>query len=132
MSKTLTQSILLSASPEEIYRAWLSSEEHSEFTDSTAEIEDKVGGKFTAWDGYIEGVTLELYPYTKIVQSWRTTEFPAGSPDSRLEVLLVPEGEKTLLTLIHSNIPAGQEDQYEQGWKDFYFEPMEEYFLTKK
>jgi len=132
MKQPLELFVLLSASPEEVYNAWLSSDEHSEFTDSVAEIDAKIGGKFTAWDGYIEGTTLELYPFTKIVQSWRTSDFPDDSPDSRLEVLLAPEDGKTKFTLIHSDIPEGQEEELEQGWKDFYFEPLEEYYLSRK
>jgi hypothetical protein len=27
----------------------------------------RVGGKFTAWDGYIEGITLEMEPDKRIV-----------------------------------------------------------------
>jgi activator of HSP90 ATPase len=132
MKKSLKLSVLLSASPEEIYHAWLSSAGHSRMTGSPAKVDGKIGGKFTAWDGYIEGVTIESQPYSKIVQSWRTSDFPEKNPDSKLEVLLAPEGGKTLLTLIHSEIPEGQEEEYKQGWLDFYFEPMKKYFLAGK
>ena len=132
MEKPLKLSVLLSASPEELYHAWLSSEEHGRFTGSKAEIVNRIGGKFTAWDGYIEGTTLELRPYTKIVQSWRSTDFPNNSPDSRLEVLLEPEGKKTKLTLIHTGFPEGQGEELKQGWEDYYFEPMKKYFLSGK
>ena len=58
--------------------------------------------------------------------AWRTTEFPLDSPDSRVEVLLDKEAGGTRLTLMHSEIPEGQADEYLQGWKDFYFAPMAE------
>jgi activator of HSP90 ATPase len=132
MEKSLNLSVLLSASPEEIYHAWLSSEEHGLFTGGKAKIDNKIGGRFTAWDGYIEGVTVELHPYSKIIQSWRTSDFPKQSPDSKLEVLLTPESGKTMLTLIHSGIPDGQAEEYRQGWLDYYFEPMKKYFLSGK
>ncbi len=112
-------SVLLPASPEKLYHAWLDSEEHSRFTGSKAIIDNKIGGKFTSWDSYIEGETLELHPYNKIVQTWRTSDFPDNYPDSRLEVSLEPQGNKTVLTLIHSGIPEGQKNEYEQGWNDF-------------
>jgi activator of HSP90 ATPase len=35
---------------------------------------------------------------------------------------------KTKLTLVHTNIPTGQEDSYKKGWEDFYFKPMREFF----
>ena len=75
---------------------------------------------------------LELDPPRRIVQSWRTTEFPEGSPDSRLEVLLEPDGAGTRLTLVHTEIPDGQGARYEEGWKENYFTPMKAYFSGQK
>ena len=87
-----------------------------------------VGGKFKAWDGYIFGSTLELEPDQRIVQAWRTSEFPDNAPDSRLEILLEKVTEGTKVTLIHNDMPEDQIDSYRQGWEDFYFKPMKEYF----
>jgi len=97
-------------------------------TGSAAKVTGKVGGKFTAWDGYIFGRTLELEPDRRIVQAWRTSEFPDNAPNSRLEVLLVETKTGTRVTLIHTEIPKGQADSYKQGWEDFYFKQMKEYF----
>ena len=36
--------------------------------------------------------------------------------------------EGTRLTLIHSEIPEGQGEQYRQGWEEHYFEGVREYF----
>lgn len=116
--------------PEQLYRAWLDGEMHGAFTGSAAQVDPQVGGRFTAWDGYITGTNLTLEPFRRIVQSWRTTEFPAGSPDSHLEVLL-EEGEAgTTLRLVHTEIPDGQAEDYRQGWEDYYFEPMQDYFAA--
>jgi activator of HSP90 ATPase len=115
-----------------LYEAWLDSEKHSAFTGSKAVIDRRVGGAFTAWDGYISGTTISVEPFGRIVQSWRTTEFPDDAPDSEIEVLFdeVPQGTK--ITVIHSNIPDGQGEAYRQGWIDFYFTPMKEHFLKKQ
>jgi activator of HSP90 ATPase len=111
-----------------LYEAWLDSDKHSAFTGSKAVIDRRVGGTFTAWDGYISGTTIAVEPFGRIVQTWRTTEFPDNAPDSQIEVLFdeVPEG--TRITLIHTDIPEGQGEEYRQGWIDFYFTPMKEYF----
>lgn len=131
MSESLKLSVTLPAKPEAVYQAWLSSREHGAFTGSPAEIDPAPGGAYTAWDGYILGKTLETTPYKRIVQSWRTNEFPEDSPDSRLEVLLEPVGDGTQLTLVHTGIPDGQSQMYREGWEDFYFTPMQEYFSDK-
>jgi uncharacterized protein YndB with AHSA1/START domain len=128
MSDSFQLSTILPAGPERIYTAWLDSSEHSQFTGGVAEISPVVSGIFSAWDGYIKGVTLELTPYSRILQSWRAEDFPPEAEDSQLEVRLeeVPGG--TRLTLIHSNLPDGQTEEFKQGWLDFYFTPMKAYF----
>jgi activator of HSP90 ATPase len=130
MLETIQLSATLPASPEQIYRDWLSSTGHTAFTGSPAEVDPAIGGRFTAWDGYIEGTNIELEPYRRILQAWRTSEFPTGSPDSRLEVLLEAVEGGTRLTINHSHIPEGQGAMYAQGWQDFYFTPMRAYYLS--
>jgi activator of HSP90 ATPase len=131
MENKFTISDVITATPEQIYKAWLSTDGHTKMTESPAEVEGRVKGKFNAWDGYISGETLELKPYSRIVQDWRTTEFPDGSPDSHVEILLESVKGGTKVTIIHSNIPDGQEDDYEQGWQDFYFTPMKSYWSSR-
>ena len=121
-------SILLTASPEKIFRGWISTEGHAAMTGSPATVEPEVGGSFTAWEGYISGKTLEMKPYTRIVQAWRTTEFPEGCADSRVEISLEAVEGGTKITLIHSDIPEGQADSYKKGWEESYFAPMKRYF----
>lgn len=116
--------------PERLYRAWLDGEAHAAMTGSPAQVDSQAGGRFTAWEGYISGANLELQPFRRIVQAWRTTEFPAGSPDSELVILLEEEESGTRLTLVHSQIPDGQGESYRQGWEEFYFAPMQEYFSS--
>ena len=60
-------------------------------------------GATMAGDGYIQGRTLELEPHSRIVQAWRSTEFPDGSPDSRVEVILEATDGGTRLILRHSD-----------------------------
>lgn len=132
MPESLKMSVTLPVPPEKIYAAWLNSKEHAAFTGGgVAVITPKVNGKFKVWDGYISGVTLELEPFRRIVQAWRTTDFPEASANSRLEILLEPTAKGTKLTLLHTNIPDNQAEEYRQGWKDYYFEPMKDYFKAQ-
>ncbi len=118
---------VIPASAEAIYEAWLSTDGHTAMTGSPATATDAVGETFEAWEGYIQGRNLELEAPRRIVQSWRTMEFDKSEEDSRLEILLTPEGEGTLVTLRHSMLPE-HGMQYQQGWVDSYFLPMLAYF----
>ncbi|MGI5862702.1 MAG: SRPBCC domain-containing protein [Myxococcales bacterium] len=85
-SDSIVLSALIPASPKRIYQTWLSSEERATFTGSPAQIEDRVGSAFTAGGGYIAGTNRELLEGKRIVQSWRTTEFPPDAPDSLVDI----------------------------------------------
>jgi activator of HSP90 ATPase len=129
---TITQKVIIPALPEEVYDAFTNAKKHSEFTGSKATGKPTVGGKFTAWDGYISGKNLELEKGKRIVQEWVTTEWPQGYPPSRLELTFREVGGKTELTMVHSDVPAEQENDLKQGWIDFYWEPLKDYFKKQR
>ncbi len=131
MPDEFSVSDVMPTDPADVYDAWLASDRHAAMTGDPATIDPRVGGAFEAGDGYISGTTLELEPARRIVQSWRTTEFGPGDPDSRIEVLFEPVAEGTKVTIHHTAIPDGQTG-YEQGWRDFYFAPMREYFARPR
>jgi activator of HSP90 ATPase len=115
--------------PAALYAAWLDGREHGAFTGGQASCEAHVGGRFTAWDGYIEGENLELEPGKRIVQSWRTSDFEDDDPDSRLEIRFEPAGKgATKIVVTHTDLPLGGAHKYREGWKQHYFTPMSKYY----
>ena len=112
----------------ELYDALLNARKHAAFTGARATSVARVGGRFTAWDGYICGTHLELEPPRRIVQAWWTTEWPAGAPPSRLEWRFRAKRGGTEVTMVHSNVPASQAASYRQGWIDYYWNPLKAYF----
>jgi uncharacterized protein YndB with AHSA1/START domain len=130
MASKFTVSATIPSSPEAIYAAWLDGKRHGAMTGAAATGRAKVGATFTAWDGYASGRNLDLDPGKRIVQSWRTTDFAEDDPDSTLVVTLSPVAGGTKVKLTHSKIPDGQPG-YRQGWIDFYFAPMKEYFAGR-
>ncbi len=112
----------------QVYDAILDGKKHSKMTGSKATGDATVGGKFTAWDGYISGTNLELEPGKRILQDWQTSEWPEGAPPSQLEWTFAEKDGGTEVTMVHSKVPAAQADSYKQGWIDYYWTPMKEYF----
>lgn len=120
-------SAILPASAKQLYDAWLDSKQHAAMTGGEAQVSDQVGGHFSAWDGYISGHNMSLEPGKRIVQAWRTVEFTANEPDSRLEIIFEAHDQGTQVTVRHSQLPA-HGMQYKQGWVDNYFAPIQRYF----
>lgn len=118
---------VIPAPPEVLFTAWLDSETHAKMTESPAAVSNQLGESFEAGDGYIQGKNLELQFPTRILQSWRTSEFKESDKDSVLEILFAPEGAGTRITIRHSLLPE-HGMQYKQGWIDYYLMPMKRYF----
>jgi uncharacterized protein YndB with AHSA1/START domain len=129
--KTIRQQTLIPASPREVYRALVTARVHAAVTGSPATGSARVGGRFTAHGGYITGVHRELVPGKRIVQDWWTSEWPDGAAPSRLEITLRTVKGGTALRMVHSNVPASQADSYRQGWIDYYWKPLKEYFRAE-
>jgi activator of HSP90 ATPase len=129
---TITQKIILPTLPEKVYNAFLNSKKHSEFTHLTATGKGVIGSKFTAGDGYIVGRNLELETGKRILQEWATREWPEGYPPSKLELTLKKVEGNTELTMVQSGVPREQEKGLRQGWIKHYWEPLNEYFETRR
>jgi activator of HSP90 ATPase len=129
---TITQKVNLPASPDDVYCAFVDPKKHSEFTDSEATGKAEVGAKFTAWDGYIQGKHLELEQGKRILQEWVTTDWPEGYSPSQVEFSFKANKGGTEVTMVHSNVPAEQDAELAQGWIDFYWEPLKDYFKKQK
>jgi activator of HSP90 ATPase len=128
-TESIELSRFLPAPPERIYLAWLNGPDHSAMTGGKATVESiEVGGAFSAWDGYIDGVHVALEPGRRIVQTWRTDDFPADATESYLEVRLEPAPGGTHLTIRHTEIPEGQGPAYLAGWDEHYLAPMARFF----
>ena len=130
---TITQKVFFSGvKPIQIYDAYINSKKHSDFTGAKASCDNTPGGNFSAWDGYITGKILELDRARRILQEWKTTEWPESYPPSILELSFKAINEGTELSMVHSSVPAHQADSYRQGWIDYYWNPLKEYFTRKK
>lgn len=88
---------------------------------------DKVGEKFSLWDGDIYGTNIEVIENKLLKQKWYGGEW---DKPSIVIFKLESDGDTTKLHLEHSDFPeqVGQEafDGFKAGWDDFYFGPLKE------
>ncbi|QNR23886.1 SRPBCC domain-containing protein [Croceimicrobium hydrocarbonivorans] len=131
MKESVELRMIFPVGVEELFDSWLDGPRHTAMTGSPATASDEPGFEFRAWEDYIRGRNLEIVPYRKIVQSWRTTDFYPEDEDSRVELYFKSVEGGTELHLLHTHIPEGQ-TQYLQGWQEFYFKPMQAYFSERK
>jgi len=91
-------------------------------------VEPWTGGRFIAWDGYIHGILLGVEDGRRIVQTWRTSEFPPESRDSRVVVEFEAARGGTRVVVRHSDLPPSHVKRYEKGWSEHYLKPLVRYF----
>lgn len=121
--KTIKQSVVFRSNPHEVYEALMDSKKHAQFTEAPAKISREVGGKISAYDGWIEGVNQELVKDKKIVQKWRGADWPEGHYSKAVfELEKVKEGTK--LTFTQTDVPDDQVEHISHGWKEHYWERM--------
>lgn len=67
-----------------------------------------------------------------IVQTWRTTDFGEGDPDSEVMFHLSAKGAGTRLMFVHSGVPEALVEDIKQGWIDFYWAPLKAWLGARK
>jgi uncharacterized protein YndB with AHSA1/START domain len=119
----------LGAPPEKVYAAWTDPEKIIRWFGRTdakansfrADIDARIGGRFrvsfSTDDEYYEvgGVYREVVPNQRLVFSWAWHSTPER--ESLVTVSLKPDGDGTLLTLVHEQLfDQAARDGHERGW----------------
>ena len=132
-TRTIHHEITFSAGPQEVFDALTNEQKHTAFSGAPAQIDRKAGGKFTCYGGHLEGSTLELKENERIVQDWRSKDWPSGHY-SRATYTLTPlaDGRNTLLVFEQTGVPADKFDEINKGWHTHYWLKMAAYFREQK
>jgi activator of HSP90 ATPase len=96
-----------------------------------AEIGPKAGDTFSLFGGHIVGRNIELTPSQRLVQAWRTTDWPVGVY-SVVRFELRSQGAQTLVVFDHTGFPAGESASLLDGWNSHYWEPLKQFLALGK
>jgi activator of HSP90 ATPase len=132
MTKPIVQSVQFPVSGKELYKIFLSSKRHAEFTGGKVTISPKPGSKFSAFNGMLSGQTLWTLPGKMLVQRWRGTHWPKSDADSILIVQFSDVSGGGRIDLVHVNVPEHDHAGVTGGWKTFYWGPLRKYLKTGK
>ena len=127
MANPIHQEVVFQSNPQRIYEALMDAKQHSAFSGGApAEISRDVGGAWSAFGGHIFGRNLELVPNRRIVQGWRSRDWPEGVY-SVVRFELKPEGSGTRVILDQAGFPEGGAAHLSDGWNNMYWEPLRKY-----
>jgi activator of HSP90 ATPase len=124
--------VFLGTSPAKLYSIFTNSAKHTAATGMPAKISAKAGGKWSAFGGMILGRNLLLVPNRMIVQTWRSSAWRKGDPDSILVISFEKSPGGAQIALDHVGVPAYDHDGVTKGWAKYYWEPWKAYLERGK
>jgi uncharacterized protein YndB with AHSA1/START domain len=127
MTKTIRQTVQIKAAPKQVFEALINGKKHAKFTGAPASISRKAGAAFTCYGGYISGFNLEVVPGKRIVQAWRSRDWPKGYFSIVTFALARSAGGRTRLSFTHLGVPAGDYKAKNAGWRSHYWKPLKTY-----
>ena len=131
MCKTIKQKVRFKAAPQDVYKLLADSTLRTKVTGLRADISRKVGGPFSADDGRVTGVNVDLVAGKRIVQAWRRKDFPDGVFSmATFNLTPTPDGG-TELVLTHRGVPKWLIDGTEEDWRNDYWAPMKALFAQR-
>jgi len=126
-TKNIEHHVLIHATPKEIYATLMNEKKHSQFTGEPAKIRAKIGGGFTCYDDYIQGINLELEPGNRITQAWRSKGWPKGHYSIVTFALSKKSSHITGLHFTQIGVPADDYADKNKGWRTHYWEPLKRF-----
>jgi activator of HSP90 ATPase len=121
---SIHQEVTINASPAAVYGVLTGSEDFARMTGGRkADISREVGGPISMFGGDIKGCNVELIADKRVVQAWRSKNWPDGVY-SIVRFELEAQGEGTKLIFDQAGYPEGAEKMLEGGWHQMYWQPM--------
>ncbi len=94
-----------------------------------AVLENKVGGRFEMFDGWVKGTVLETSK-NELAYTWKTSDWPEETKPSEVHYLLKEDEAGTKVIIHHTGFPDEDEmKSHKAGWTDYFFDPMEDFIL---
>ena len=121
--KTIKKEYRIKAPADKVYKALTDEKQMAAWSGADAIMEIDPPGKFSLWGGSIQGENVKVEP-REIVQNWKAEEWQNYS---KVNFTLSENGTKTLLKLVHEDVPDDYEDSIDKGWDQYYLGPMKEW-----
>jgi uncharacterized protein YndB with AHSA1/START domain len=119
----VVQEVRIAARPETVFGFFTDAELLLRWKGVSATLEPRPGGIYRVVMNdrdTVLGEYVEVVPHSRVVFTWGfegAGPVPAGA--STVEVTLEPDGDGTLVRLVHRDLPAPARDLHARGWAHF-------------
>ena len=123
--KDFKKYFIIPAETEEVFAALTNPFTIELWTGYPVIMDDKAGTEFSLWDGSITGRNVEVIINKKLVQEW----YFGDQEEKSIVIIKLFENKKgTQAELVHTNIPDEDYDNIVEGWIEYYFGAIKEFF----
>jgi uncharacterized protein YndB with AHSA1/START domain len=122
---TIQQTYEMNASPEEVFNALVDPEIIQDWSGDEVKMSAEVGAKWSLWGGQMFGTNLEVVKNKKLVQEWCYDQW---EQPSKVTFTLKAKGKKTIVELLHEDVPEKSVNSISDGWGAYYLGSMQEMF----
>ena len=126
---TIQKTYEMNATPEEVFEALVNPEMIQGWSGDEAKMSADVGGKFSLWGGQMFGTNLEVIKNKKLVQEWCYEQW---KEPSKVTFTIKAKGKKTVLELLHEEVPEKSVNSISDGWDAYYLGAMQDMFEEVK
>jgi uncharacterized protein YndB with AHSA1/START domain len=120
--KQIEETYIIKASVGKVWQALTDAAVAERWGAGPAKFDLREGGKFSYWDGDIHGVNTKIVPNELLEQDWFGEDRPELS--YKVTFRLSSDGELTKVQLVHADVPDEEAKDFEDGWRDYYFDPI--------
>lgn len=126
---TIVQKYEMNATPEQVFDALVNPDTIQTWSGDEAKMGPEVGDTFTLWGGQMFGKNLEVVKNKKLVQEWCYDQW---EKPSKVTFTLKAKGKKTIVELLHEDVPEKSLTSIDEGWDAYYLGAMKDMFDEKK
>jgi activator of HSP90 ATPase len=123
--KTFKKTFKIKAEAADVYAALTNPYTIELWSGYPAEMSTEPGSEFSLWEGDISGKNLEFVQDKKVVQEWYFGDQPEKSV---VTITIWPDRENSSVTVEHTNIPDEEFDDITEGWREYYFDAISNFF----
>ena len=123
-SGVVEREIRIDARPETVFGFFTDPALMARWMGMQAEADPRPGGVYRVVvnpRSTVRGEYVEVVPHSRVVFTWGFEEPDAtvAPGASTVEVTLTPDGDGTLLRLVHRDLPAPSRPEHDKGWEHF-------------
>lgn len=123
--KTFKKEFKINAEPSDVYSALTNPYTIGLWSGYPAVMSEEPGSEFSLWEGDISGRNISFEKDRKLVQEWF---FGDQVEKSIVTIAIKPDGENSLVTVDHTNIPDDDFAEIAEGWREYYMGAISAFF----